>query len=1023
MVLIRGEFKMQKTEIGKPQLIDFFSPDMNKIINQHLDNVKRALLEYDVVIFMARKAVCLFKAFVENGLIEFQEGTTLLSSRALTFEIVEELKGKRIAVIDDVVVFGKSIERVMSYLQENDLSADVFIIACEKNLFNNVGFAKNISVGWQYLTQEEIHQLSEQITEYISASGISYNIDQPIYRVQFDSEEDIQRNLIKKHNILDVSDGLQNKFGIRNFSIHYDPSVIKHCLGVDSADGVLIAKIRFIYKAGDRHVTALPFVLFSFKTEEEIDDLYDELLGDYLQNYIGNGHCKSANKLKILQYRLSSLFMAHFLDQNGLENYQIDYFAERMLFSFNIGMDDLNIGQSSECDLSYKHEIKKVEDRFELDPMIGTIYNFLITHDEKEDTRYVEVGKDFDSNLSMVTYSSMLSCLQSYYDTAETYYVSIITDIFIDKGILIPVILEDKDTGKLTRGFKLGEIFHLTKESMNLFHLMLYQYQELQEGRLLDRTEYEKLCVLFLRKVGYHGNNILSQVKEYGEDCYSICYTRFGPRISDSKNPLDVNKYSTLANRMEIDRILIPGAEGKYIVSQDYSLTKRSLQIKANNFALDYSNLRNAFSKRIVRNNWVRSYDEFITLLAIGNTQRDKLFSLAAELHLFKKTDLGESLDTALYRMFHVDTSTNVQYGIMDGIQSGVWKYICFQQKDLIDSVFSDVRKVNSDARHLLDDYFSDEGDINEAIEKLIEYSGYLLMKIIAFYIAASKLSRKKSFLFRDYILAYSKLREIVSEVEMYIDEQEIYNELRVLQMEAQSIIDKCNIISETGSAEITEYEGKYLATHISNKQDEYDCIVGEGDNSWYLRKLHDENMDDGIVVEFDKSICTLVENGTKRASTNIENALSEMLKIVQLKTENLVSDNDGSGEKSRHNLIILLNTGGISMSTNNNNFYDKVGKVISGDNTKDYSTNQINAQSNINILAAIREIDLSKFPEESKKELSAIQDDCKNGKDKDSILKRLGKVLGKVSFETIKAAVPKIVIAALTSGGYLPTL
>ena len=110
-------------------------------------------------------------------------------------------------------------------------------------------------------------------------------------------------------------------------------------------------------------------------------------------------------------------------------------------------------------------------------------------------------------------------------------------------------------------------------------------------------------------------------------------------------------------------------------------------------------------------------------------------------------------------------------------------------------------------------------------------------------------------------------------------------------------------------------------------------------------------------------------------------------------------------------------------MSINNNSFYGSVDKFISGDGTVDNSTNIFTVQSDI--LAAVRDMDISGFSDEIRDEISAIQDDCKKGVEKekeDSILKRLGSAFGKVSFETIKAVAPKIVLTALTSGGYLPS-
>lgn len=173
--------------MGRPEILDFFTAEAGKIIEQHIKHIKTAINEYDVVIFMARKSVCLFRAFIKNKEIEKPREVTLLSSRSLTYNVIKKLKNKRVAVVDDVVVFGKSVSRVMKLLEENSILADVYIIACEKGRFEGIEFTDRIADNWQYLSKEEIHQISEQITEYIAASGISYNIDQPIYNIRISS--------------------------------------------------------------------------------------------------------------------------------------------------------------------------------------------------------------------------------------------------------------------------------------------------------------------------------------------------------------------------------------------------------------------------------------------------------------------------------------------------------------------------------------------------------------------------------------------------------------------------------------------------------------------------------------------------------------------------------------------------------------------------------------------------------------------------------------------------------------------
>lgn len=330
----------------------------------------------------------------------------------------------------------------------------------------------------------------------------------------------------------------------------------------------------------------------------------------------------------------------------------------------------------------------------------------------------------------------------------------------------------------------MGEIFHLTKEAMDLFQYMLYQYQKLQEGRLIDRTEYEKLCVLFLRKVGYGEKSILSRRKKYGDDNFSICYTRFGPRVSDSKRVLEVSKYSTLANRMEMNGIIETKTNGlKYKVNEPTERIKESWKICADNFALSYSSFRKHYGRSIPKREYFKSFNDLITILAIGNSSKDKLFSLAAELNLFTKIDLCQSISGILHQMYHTVSSEDPlerprKFGVMDGIQSGIWKYMCFKQKALVEGVFSDSVKADSSLRYLYEDYLRDEGDTNDAYYMMIDKCGELLFRIAACYnrLAYAKEDR---FYFTTYLYNNSTFEKYRKEISILNSEEEILKELQ----------------------------------------------------------------------------------------------------------------------------------------------------------------------------------------------------------------------------------------------------
>lgn len=78
----------------------------------------------------------------------------------------------------------------------------------------------------------------------------------------------------------------------------------------------------------------------------------------------------------------------------------------------------------------------------------------------------------------------------------DTFAISNLIDIFIDKGIFVPSVVHT-ERNDILRAYKIGEVAKLTILEMELFVHMLGIYMERTGKDVLDKTEFEKLCVLF----------------------------------------------------------------------------------------------------------------------------------------------------------------------------------------------------------------------------------------------------------------------------------------------------------------------------------------------------------------------------------------------------------------------------------------------------------------------------------------------------------------------------------------------
>lgn len=89
--------------------------------------------------------------------------------------------------------------------------------------------------------------------------------------------------------------------------------------------------------------------------------------------------------------------------------------------------------------------------------------------------------------------------MSKYIENFNAFAFSNVIDIFIDRGILVPSIVHG-DNETIVRAYKCGEIYRLTTEHFKLFAYMLGHYSK-RIDRPLYKIEFEKLCVLFFKKM------------------------------------------------------------------------------------------------------------------------------------------------------------------------------------------------------------------------------------------------------------------------------------------------------------------------------------------------------------------------------------------------------------------------------------------------------------------------------------------------------------------------------------------
>ena len=192
---------------------NIFHGEYLQYVSKYCERIQKLLNEYDVVIFMARKAICFYESMLLNGAITPTD-CIVISSRATEYSILSDYRNKRIAVVDDVVVKGDSLKYAVSRLNEFGISPDVLVIACEKVALSMLGDKGDYTLYDTYiaLSKDEIYSFAGMITEYIEASMCPFNIDQPIYSLNLRQDE--LQSLLYQNHAVNITSGLQQKYGI-----------------------------------------------------------------------------------------------------------------------------------------------------------------------------------------------------------------------------------------------------------------------------------------------------------------------------------------------------------------------------------------------------------------------------------------------------------------------------------------------------------------------------------------------------------------------------------------------------------------------------------------------------------------------------------------------------------------------------------------------------------------------------------------------------------------------------------------
>lgn len=690
------------------------------IVCNYIKLIQNVLNEYDTVVFMARKAYCFYKAILNEGMLKQRTECTIISSRAVTYNNVN-LHKKNIAIIEDVVIKGEALADILNLEQLENCNIDVFFLACSSNFINNFIEDEKITISKNYkiLEEKELLELATLITNYIVYLEVPYNVDFPILQINLNNRYEIDE-ILNSQDYFTIS-SLTNRINpnIKDIVIHINNDIFKGLI----RDEILIKtilKIRLYIDYSKNIIQAIPITLLPAITVCELKNMYYELVGDEYDNYIYSKDEKilAENMYKILTYLISNFVFSGFIGKINLNRRQYmrksiesEVFFEGFLKdSNNVYNGNINVKRTT----FYDNNIIKISE------LLGYSYDVLFDNCTFKDE------KTFFNEY--ITIDDIKKCIFRVEERGEIIdtLASLFLDVFIDNGIIVPRIRFID--GKIIRVYKFGEVGTLTIREIKQFVNALHTFSDL-ENEDLDKILCEKILVLF-----FTAFNLKFTVDAEEGETYRVCFTKFGPRLSTTKKRYIVNQHESLFNVLVKEEFIkeVNGKIRPLYCSTNSSITDRESKIYMlglhkvkQYFILAKDNLE---LKNDIVFKYIPTFNRLITLLAIGGEEKNKILSLIAEINLIANLKINNKMK--------IKDKVMELSKVIDGVLSGVWKYSCYKNDDLLNEIERKMNYATSDESSIFvsDKYFNNVSNSKILNVKYLDKLGKLLFDVAIFH-------------------------------------------------------------------------------------------------------------------------------------------------------------------------------------------------------------------------------------------------------------------------------------------------
>ncbi|MBQ9850097.1 MAG: hypothetical protein IJO36_05285 [Clostridia bacterium] len=499
----------------------------------------------DIYIIMSRKAACFIDFLERYDYISFSG--QVFTDRILNYDC-SWMKGKKVIIIDDVIVSGTTIYTVINKLKDffvNDIKVMVLGVDkpyCSLQLFNYLDSEGNIQNYLQspylLLSDEGCMRICSNIVSLFALDIAPYDVDFPKHNRLSVSNKKLEYLISNSDWIsYDVSSDLQAENNIINVTLLptiYIKSTIDNKLGFPLSK-LGFFKIRIFAKpsSGKKEkysVNIVPYFMFNEICEEDINYLFSKIFKD---KYLELG---ALSKIRILQYVFAEKLFNFWNDSiNKSTNTEYKWVLDKNYFCrvfpaeywsiINQSIEEyIEIPNKQIKNINYEYKITDFDSKIQIqkdqndnfavlqsklvEPFTNLYLtkekdsrNIVLKHGKKafEMKEYKSIIDRLNHGFSVNNLIELLSDFPDVFDKETT--VSLFVDEALDAGVIVPIIAEETIDNKkiFYRAFRHGEDVPFGELQEKLCSVMLENYYKVGGKQILTKLRVEKMLVLFIK--------------------------------------------------------------------------------------------------------------------------------------------------------------------------------------------------------------------------------------------------------------------------------------------------------------------------------------------------------------------------------------------------------------------------------------------------------------------------------------------------------------------------------------------